>query len=624
MAIIQDPFKGLIDGVLQGHAIAQQLHQQSLQEEAYERRKQQDAREAQLQDLDTQMRFTQYGRPVQPGSNVVEQSASGTLPGVVPGLPGQTYGTNYVRPVDKGRLLKAKLSDGREIQTEAYTPEEFQKRATDTAMAGKVSEFSLQQQMADATRQHQLRTEGRPAPASLVARGLAKPGELMLPKDILATLAQVQTLEKPQYEKVSADESLVGIPRSTPFSLNAPDEGQETAQYDDLGAGTPWTPPEPREAQGPTQDGNPLLLAALPGQQARAEFVDRVRSAGQPPAPTAPTLTAAFTGKAKETNMTEDQMRWIAVHDPDPEKRAAAKTAIAGIVRDKIASRPVTNNIIPGVPSGPLTGNAALVHGEDYLKTLPPSFAARLKNIATGDELAPTGRAALTGPGGQMMSALYQYDPEFTPLLAQQRKQRLSEFNSSQSNRAGGQLLALNTMIHHADLYLDAVAELKNGTFKPGNAIYNTVANMFGAAPPTTARLLAQFFASETGKVATGGVPAEGEIKGILEKMSTDGSPEAMERAGKTLIAIAAGRMEPLKQFRDEAKLEKFVTILHPDSQAILQKRGFDPETMKPVIVGKGPGQGAGSHIIHVNGKDYQYNGTGATDDMKNYTEVKK
>jgi hypothetical protein len=177
---------------------------------------------------------------------------------------------------------------------------------------------------------------------------------------------------------------------------------------------------------------------------------------------------------------------------------------------------------------------------------------------------------------------------------ATQRQKTLEEFTTTQASHAGGQLLALNTMIHHADLYLDAVAALKNGTFKAGNAVYNAVATAFGAAPPTEAALLARFFASETGKVASGGVPAEGEINGMLKTMSTDGSPEAMERVGKRLIEIAAGRMGPLKARRDNARLQKLVPILDPDSQEILARRGFDPETMKPVTGARRPRPPAG------------------------------
>lgn len=169
---------------------------------------------------------------------------------------------------------------------------------------------------------------------------------------------------------------------------------------------------------------------------------------------------------------------------------------------------------------------------------------------------------------------------------AAQRENTLKEFTNTTIGHAGGQKLALNTLIHHADLYLEAAQALKNGNFRPGNALYNKIATMFGSAPPTNAALLAQFFASETGKVATGGVPAEGEIKSILSKMGTDGSPDAMEGAGRTLIGIAAGRMIPLKDLRDKAKLQKYVDILGPDAREVLQRRGYNPESMKPWKVG--------------------------------------
>ena len=287
----------------------------------------------------------------------------------------------------------------------------------------------------------------------------------------------------------------------------------------------------------------------------------------------------------------------IWMNDPKrtPEEKASGQAAMTALERHAAASRPVVNNIIPGVPTGPLTGAAADLHGEDYLKTLPPAFAARVRQTATGDLLAPTGRSANTGPGLQLMNALMQYDPQYSVLLGKGRTDTLKQFTDTHPGAAGGQVIALNTMLHHADLYLDAAAALKNGTFKPGNEIYNKVATMFGSAPPTNAGLLAQFFASETGKVATGGVPAEGEIKSILEKMSTSGSPEAMEGAGKTLIGIAAGRMLPLKDRRDKWKLDKLVDILGPDAKDVLQRRGFDPETMKPMPAGGGAGGAAGA-----------------------------
>lgn len=550
MAVIQDPFHGLIDGVLQGHAIAQQLHQQSLQEELFERRRQQDAREAQLQDLDTQMKFSQYGRPVNPGSNMVEQSTSGTEPDLVPGVRGQTYGTNYARPVDKGRLLKAKLSDGREIQTEAYTPEEFQRRATDQAMSQKVGEFSLQQQMADAVRQHQLRTEGRPAPAALVARGLARPGELMLPKDILATLAQVQTLEKPQYEKVSADESLVGIPRSQPFSLNAPGGDQETDQPDDLGVDTPWTPPAPREAMGPTQDGNPLLLAALPGQQARAAFVDRAKAAGQPAAPTAPTaptLTAAFTGKAKDQNMTEDQLQWIAAHDPDPQRRLDAKTAIAGIVRSKVASRPVVNNSF----QVPTSGGVATT-GRMTLEEVPPEYRDQVASVLRyATPLPANSRTNKTNQAiNYYVSRVGAPDPATGKrgYNAGDFANRNAWMKSVDAGPVMQSIVAMNTLMAHTGHLWEGAEKLDNASFKKYNTFANWLQANLGSDQAKPFRIARLGVSEELAKLLKGGVATKDEIDQWMHEIDASDSPAQLKTTVQTLVSMARDRIQKLEE----------------------------------------------------------------------------
>ena len=301
------------------------------------------------------------------------------------------------------------------------------------------------------------------------------------------------------------------------------------------------------------------------------------------------------------------------------ESAVATAKATAPIKIDVSEAEWRARNTIPGLSGQPLTGDAANLHGEDYLRTLPGSVAARLRRIAAGDEVAPTGRAAMTGIGAQLMDALYQYDPEYTPLLAQQRKETLKEFTNTTVQHAGGQLLALNTLVHHAELYRQVAESLKNGTWRPGNAIYNRVAQIFGAAPPVEADLVARFLAGETGKVATGGVPGEGEVNGILASLKSDSSPEQIDRVGSTIMQIAAGRMVPLQERRDKAKLQNFVDILGPDAREILQRRGYDPATMKPVGAGGG---GQQQLVIEVGGKHYRYNGTGAKKDLKNYTEI--
>lgn len=260
------------------------------------------------------------------------------------------------------------------------------------------------------------------------------------------------------------------------------------------------------------------------------------------------------------------QQKWKDM-DQNPVMTALAETqkALANQVLRTQVSSFLTPEGIQDTARDLLAGRMSL----DEIKALRASRTNQTNQIVTA------ARAMARAEGKELDLFDLEQQADF-------RDQTLKEFSSTLIGHAGGQRLALNTMVHHADLYQEVGAALKNGTFKPGNAIYNRVATMFGAAPPIQANLVARFLAGETGKIATGGVPAEGEINGILQSMGADASPEAIGAAGQTLLGIAAGRMVPLKALRDKARIQKYVDILDPDSREILQRRGFDPETMKP------------------------------------------
>lgn len=290
---------------------------------------------------------------------------------------------------------------------------------------------------------------------------------------------------------------------------------------------------------------------------------------------------AAMASEQEKTVATETDPRVLKAREDVARANTQGRVTIE-MARDASMLQGGGANAPGGAGSDGLSGDA-------YLGTLNPAFAARLKAIARGDEAAPTGRAATSGPGALLMNALYRYDPDFTPLLAQKRKTELADFTKTGSGDAGGKIVALDTMIHHADLYLETADALKNGTFVPGNRVYNAVATAFGKAPPTEAGLVAQFFAGETAKVA--GEQSQGEVNAILDKMKTDGSPEQMKQAGQRLLQIAAGRMIPYQERIADAKLQNLAPpILGPSEKEILQRRGFDPNTMQPVKQG-GPAQ---------------------------------
>jgi len=181
-----------------------------------------------------------------------------------------------------------------------------------------------------------------------------------------------------------------------------------------------------------------------------------------------------------------------------------------------------------------------------------------------------------------LIGAVLKSDPNFDETNIDSRYQTLKQFTNTATSSAGGQVIALNTLIHHADLYQQVADSLKNGTFKPGNSVYNSVATMFGSAPPTQANLVARFLAGETGKVATGGVPAEGEINGLLKSLDSNSSPDQISKVGKTILQIAAGRAVPLMEKVKADHLDNVVHVIGPDARSILTARGFDPDTLRP------------------------------------------
>jgi hypothetical protein len=216
--------------------------------------------------------------------------------------------------------------------------------------------------------------------------------------------------------------------------------------------------------------------------------------------------------------------------------------------------------------------------------------------IAHGDLDPQTARVLFRSNPG-LIGQVKQVDSKFDEANLDNRYNTLKEFSSSSNTKAGGQVLALNTLIHHADLYQQVAQSLQNGSFVPGNAVYNAVAKAFGSAPPTNAALVGRFMAGETGKVATGGVPAEGEINGILKNLSTSSSPDQIKQAGATLLQIAAGRATPLMEKAQQAHLENVVKVIGPDAQAILTRNGYDPNTLKPVVGGAQLPRGNGQVI---------------------------
>lgn len=223
--------------------------------------------------------------------------------------------------------------------------------------------------------------------------------------------------------------------------------------------------------------------------------------------------------------------------------------------------------------------------------------------IASGNLDPQTARAMLRKNPG-LFNQVLQVDPKFDEANMDSRYNTLKEFNNTSNAKAGGQVLAINTLVHHADLYGQVADAMQNGSFKPGNAAYNAVSGMMGSPAPNNAKLVSSFLAGEAAKIAKGGVPSEGEARDIQSVLGSNGSPQQMAGARDTLLQIAAGRAIPLQETAKEAKIDNVVHVIKPDAAAILQKGGYDPTTLKKQASAPAP-SGAQTKYSPSTGKHY-------------------
>lgn len=323
-------------------------------------------------------------------------------------------------------------------------------------------------------------------------------------------------------------------------------------------------------------------LEAKSAQEVRGDLAAKL-GAATTPAEYQKILGAAPFQIAREFDgKTPEQARQLGMTAEQQAQAAQAKTNA-----DRTAQH---DKIIEGVAQGHLSiAEADLRLKQDQAGFDQNGGVSPTAKLAAEGKMDPQTLRAIIRRNPGVIAQIQKIDPNFDEANIDNRYNTLKEFTSTSNGKAGGQALALNTLIHHADLYLQTAQALKNGTFTPGNAVYNAVAQAFGSAPPTNAALVGRFFAGETGKVATGGVPAEGEINGILKNLGTNASPDQISGAAKTLLQIAAGRATPLMERVDKAKLGNVVQVLGPDAKQILQRNGFDPNTMKATASGVAP-----------------------------------
>jgi hypothetical protein len=198
-------------------------------------------------------------------------------------------------------------------------------------------------------------------------------------------------------------------------------------------------------------------------------------------------------------------------------------------------------------------------------------------------KLLPGGAAALRTPRGQKIAALAtEMDPDFDFQTYDVRKNLRKEFTSG---RRGQEAKALDTMILHADKLMDAADSMNKSNIRK----YNTVKNWIereGKGNPELIKtaMLARGTARETLRILQGvGVITQQEAEEMKNDLDVNAAPKEFLGAVDAMFELAGGRLITLQSDwkHTMGDTPTPVPIMNERSINILNRRGYDPETME-------------------------------------------
>jgi hypothetical protein len=211
----------------------------------------------------------------------------------------------------------------------------------------------------------------------------------------------------------------------------------------------------------------------------------------------------------------------------------------------------------------PLTGDA-------YLAALPPGRAAQVKAFAQGqiDESdLPRGNARQP-----FLDAVMQYEPGFTKQIGQTRK----DFGSA--GKSGQNIQSLNTASVHVDQLGEAAQAMANGTFVPGNQVFNRVVSMFGGAAPTNFEGIKAAVASEMASALKGNATDQ-EIAANAKTVHAASSPKQLAGIIDTNLHVLGAKLNTKdEQYQAGTNgVDPKYTPVMPTAAAVYAKHGIQP-----------------------------------------------
>lgn len=185
---------------------------------------------------------------------------------------------------------------------------------------------------------------------------------------------------------------------------------------------------------------------------------------------------------------------------------------------------------------------SAVLHGDDYLKTLNPTFVPQVKMLAEGRMAMPT---RPNQQQQQIIQAASQYDPTFDATDFNKRNRAATDF--SPAGQSGKAITAINTTMGHLSDLQDRMNALGNGPVPLVNSVMNFISKNTGAAEPGNAQTVRDAVSNELRKVfaTTGGGGLE-ELKEWENNFPINASPAQAKQGIQAAVHLMDSRLGSL------------------------------------------------------------------------------
>lgn len=345
------------------------------------------------------------------------------------------------------------------------------------------------------------------------------------------------------------------------------DETQRAGMVSMRSQGGKTIMPDPQEAQQSADQGTPTVdPVTVPGSGGALSFLVNSPYVG-PAAKQYQTQIDA--GAVRDPNIAQKHIEnLLAMHGS--RERAQAAIDAASARQDKAALHKFSFRM-EYPPAGRGSGNAETTSGdftktgEEFLQTIPLRDRALVKKL--GDyEQDPKTLSVRGGHREEMLKLATQYNPQYDDTQYANKRRAIAQFGSGP---IGSTVRSITVAVEHIDTLKRAADALKNGSFTPGNKVWNETAKVLGQAPPNTFEALRDIVANEVVKGTIGTAGAMEDRKQASEKIKAQSSPEQLTGLFNGWTELMGGQVKGLeRQYQGATGLKDFRTrYLTPRAQ---------------------------------------------------------